>query len=70
MTKEFNLKQLRRELFEEELLGKLTGAGRIYRKIIAQDKEFIKRLKGKLTEEYRNEEQVIEAIDELTGENK
>jgi len=44
MEKEFNLRKEREKLFEEELLGKGTSAGRIYRKIRQGDKEFIKRL--------------------------
>ena len=42
--KEKTLLAQRRELFSEELLGKVTNAGRIYRKIISQDKEFIRLL--------------------------
>ena len=38
---EFNLRKKRRELFEKELVGRPNG-GRIYRKIIAQDKQFLK----------------------------
>ena len=38
---EFNLRKKRRELFEKELVGR-PNAGRIYRKIIAQDKQFLK----------------------------
>ena len=41
---QFNLLKERRKLFEQELLGKITSAGRIYRKIMAQDEEFIYRL--------------------------
>jgi len=40
---EFNLRKKRRELFEKELVGRPNG-GRIYRKIIAQDKQFIKEI--------------------------
>ena len=39
---EFILERQRHEIFEEELLGKILSAGRIYRKIRAGDKEFIR----------------------------
>ena len=38
-----SLNSKRKELFEQELLGKITSAGRIYRKIIAQDRDFIQK---------------------------
>ena len=72
MTK--TLKQSRKELFEEELVGK-TSAGRIYRKIRNQDKEFIRMLKEEVEDsqyDYANlqhvmKDKVIEIIDKLTG---
>jgi len=45
MKREFNLKQKRRKLFEQELLGKITSAGRIHRKIIRDDEEYINIIK-------------------------
>jgi hypothetical protein len=47
-TKEFNLSEKRKELFEKELIGKITSAGRIYRIILEQDKEFIRLLKEEI----------------------
>ena len=44
---EFNLRKKRRELFEKELVGRPNG-GRIYRKIIAQDKQFLKEVLDEL----------------------
>ena len=73
---EFNLKQKRRQLFEQELLGKITSAGRIYRKIIAQDEEFIKRFSERINrfgfraDARANEvirKQVLEIMEELAG---
>jgi len=45
MITEFNLRKKREELFETELVGKTINAGRIFRKIIAQDREFLRLLK-------------------------
>lgn len=42
---EFNLIEERKKLFEEELIGEIASAGRIYRKIRQKDREFIKILK-------------------------
>ena len=42
---EFNLKKELRNIFEKELLGKTIFAGRIYRKLLARDKEFLRLLK-------------------------
>ena len=39
----FNLSSELKKIFEEELVGKITGAGRIYRKLKARDKTFIKK---------------------------
>ena len=38
---EFDLSKKRKELFETELLGKVTSAGRIYRKIKALSKPYL-----------------------------
>ena len=48
MDNEFNFKQELRNIFEKELLGKTTNAGRIYRKLLARDKEFIKKITDNL----------------------
>ena len=72
-VEEFNLSEERRKLFEKELLGKITSAGRIYRKIIEQDKEFIEE-QEKLIEDLRDKE--IDWVifwykwDKLIGEKK
>ena len=58
---EFNLKEERKELFDIILKEKPT-AGRIYRIIRKQDKEFIKRLKEGHNDELKKE------IDGLAGE--
>ena len=68
MVEEFNLRKERRKLFETELLGKITSAGRIYRKIIFQDEEFIKRLKEELLVKPMNSEWgTDEIINKLSG---
>jgi len=46
---EFSFNKELREIFEKELLGKTTNAGRIYRRLRARDKEFIKKLKEEVT---------------------
>ncbi len=71
MKKEFNLNSKRKELFEQELLGKITSAGRIYRKIIAQDKEFIKKLKEDFKDHHIKEGHIYnycDIIDKRAGE--
>ena len=44
MNQNKSLIEKRKELFETELLGKTTSAGRIYRKILQQDKEAVENL--------------------------
>ncbi len=43
--KEFNFLKELHKIYEEEIIGKSTNSGRIYRKLRARDKEFIKKLK-------------------------
>jgi len=68
--KEFNLRKKREELFETELVGKTINAGRIFRKIIAQDREFIRLLKEELKTGYNlsYDADLLFKIDNLTGE--
>ena len=67
LPEEFNLKKELRKIYEEELIGK-TNAGRIYRKLLFRDREFIKKLK----EEFKTNPNVVmcweEIIDELAGD--
>jgi len=50
MENNWNLSEKRKELFEKELVGNANG-GRIYRKILKQDREFIRLLKNNLCRE-------------------
>jgi len=61
---EFNFKKELQKIYENELSGKLTNAGRIYRKLRARDDEFIKRLK-EFDPTYTD---LMETIDKLVGE--
>ena len=63
----FNLNKKRKELFEKELLGKITSAGRIYRMIIAQDKDFIRLLKKVFNPQFEDD-WAEKQIDKLAGE--
>ena len=70
-NKEFNLRKKREELFETELVGKTINTGRIFRKIIAQDREFIRLLKEECFDGCINEPcqiNVLAKIDKLAGE--
>jgi len=65
---EFNLRKKREELFETELVGKTINAGRIFLKIIAQDREFLRLLKELSTKnEFGNDAILIKQIDKLAG---
>lgn len=44
MIKEFNFNNELKKIFEEELLGRTTNTGRIYRKLRARDEKFIRLL--------------------------
>jgi len=67
-NKEFNLRKKREELFETELIGKTINAGRIFRKIIAQDREFIRLLKEELKTGYMSDDaDLLFKIDKLAG---
>jgi len=47
-NKEFNFKKELQKIYEEELSGKITNAGRVYRKLLLRDKEFIRLLKEEI----------------------
>jgi hypothetical protein len=70
--KEFNLKEERQELFRILLKIVPTKAGRIYRIIRKQDKEFIKKLKEKVIHVSgtwaEKRKTILKDIDKLAGD--
>lgn len=68
-TNKFNLKEKRKELMEQLILWIPTKAGRIYRIIREQDKEFIKSIKELIKGDY-HWEWTWQEIDKLAGEIK
>ena len=67
MTEEFNFKKELEKIWKEELVGRQTNAGRIYRRLRLRDKEFISRLKESNIGFSKTED--IEIINKLSGED-
>ncbi len=74
MKEEFRLSEKRKEIFKILLKYLPTKAGRIYRIIKQQDKEFIKKLKNLFLKKFKNRDsinsiEIMQEIDTLAGEN-